>query len=217
VTERAQLPHGPTVAATTIRDDDLLVLPQGQVVVRVHPLGGSHPRAWNELRQWGPTRARFDHHTLPSRDHPTRRVMYVSWGDEALICALAEAFQEGARAGAIDRGRERMNLTIFALAEDLPLLDLDGGWLTRAGGNRAVQTGPRGTARAWARAIYRHHPGVAGLAYRSSVWGPGRCLALWDRGALALPPSPAATAPLVDPALHAPLAAAAHTLGVPLL
>ncbi len=217
MTERARPPHGPTVAATTIRDDDVLVLPRGQLVVRVHPLGGSHPRAWDELRGWGPTRARFDHHTLPARDHPTRRIMYLSWGADALTGALAEAFQDGARAAGIDRGRDRMNLTAFALADALPLLDLDGGWLTRAGGNQAVLTGPRGTARMWARAIYRHHTGVAGLAYRSSVWGPGRCVALWDRGAHVVPSAPAATAPLVDPGLRSALAAAADTLGVPLI
>lgn len=217
MTERAAPPDDERVATTAIAPEDLVVVPRGELVLRLHPLAGAHPRAWDEMRAWGPSRAWFDHHPLPRRVHPTRRIAYLATGRTALACALAETFQAGTTIGPIDRGRFRMQMTAFRLAHDIQLLDLEGGWLTRAGGNQAVLTGPRGTARAWARGIYRHHVTVDGLLYRSSVWGPGRCIALWERGAHAIPPHPEATAPLVDPGLYTALAAAADDLGVPLV
>ncbi|MBK9179787.1 MAG: RES domain-containing protein [Acidimicrobiales bacterium] len=85
--------------------------------------------------------------------------------------------------------------------------------MTRAGGNQAIRTGPRGVCRDWSRAIYRHHSHLQGLAFGSAVWGPGRCLALWERAAPAFPAAPAATRQLDDPALSLAVMDAAHRLG----
>ena len=97
--------------------------------------------------------------------------------------------------------------------EDVDTLDLDGGWITRAGGNQAISSGRRGRARDWARAIYTGHPEVGGVAFSSSVWGPGRCIALWDRGARAIPAAPLASRTLSDPALSVAVSNAADLLG----
>ncbi len=87
------------------------------------------------------------------------------------------------------------------------------GWVTRASGSQAISTGTRVRSREWARAIYRAHPHLVGLAYRSSVWGPGRCAVLWERAERAFPKTPSATRTLDDPALAIPIATPATKLG----
>jgi hypothetical protein len=58
-------------------------------------------------------------------------------------------------------------------------------------------------SRDWARAIYRHHRDkVMGLAHGSSVWGPGRCVALWETAAPALAAAPISSRLLSDPAME---------------
>ena len=90
-------------------------------------------------------------------------------------------------------------ITTFDLAADLALLDLESGWVTRAGGNQAFTSGLRSRSSEWARAIYRHVQ-VHGLSYGSSVWAPGLCVALWERAAPSFPLSPLASRLLDDPA-----------------
>lgn len=189
------------------------VLVAGTRVVRVHPLGGAHPIQWNELRSFGPTGSRFDHQTPPPRTHPVRRVLYVAHARNAFTCALAEYFQDGG--GGIlplDLTRNRPAATIFDLENSVRLLDLTSGWVTRAGGNQAINSGRRSTSRAWARAIYKFHPSIDGLLYPSSVWGPGRCAVLWERADHCLPKTAIASRPLDDPYLRRPIAKAADEL-----
>jgi len=202
------------IRATVPAADEVITLRRGTRLVRVHPLAGPHPSAWNAFRSVGPTKSRFDHHTYPRRDHPRRRIAYVTLGSEAFVTALAECFQDdGGGIGPIETRRDRPVMTVFTLAAAVTVLDLDGGWITRAGGNRAISTGPRARARDWARAIYRAHPKLAGLAYQSSAWGPGRCVALWERAEPALPPDPDAIRALDDSSLGGAVAGAALRLG----
>ena len=190
------------------------MLRTGTRVARIHPLGGRYRAAWNELRSFGPTTSRFDHHPLPRRDHPSRSIAYLTFGTGLFACALAEFFQDGnGRVGPIDRVRRQPAITLFELATDLQLLDLSSGWVTRAAGNQAIVSGPRGRAREWSRAIYSAHEEIHGLAYASSVWAPGRCIALWERGKSALPPSPLASRTLDDPSIESAVAGAAVELG----
>lgn len=197
------------------------MLAAGTRVVRVHPLGGAHPLRWDEMRSWGPTKSRFDHHTLPSRSQQ-RAIAYLAHGSgAALTTAIAEYFQDesGAGVGPIDTTFDHPTATMFETAADLVLLDLASGWVTRAGGNQAVCAGPRSNSRAWARAIYAAYgakgraPRLVGLAYPSSVWGPGRCIALWETGSAAFPSGPTATRSLADPAFETAVAKAALDLG----
>jgi hypothetical protein len=214
VTERLRPPVGRRVRETTVRAADRVQLRAGTRLFRVHPLDGEHPQRWDEMRTWGPTSSRFDHQPPPPRMHPTRAIAYATCGPRAFVAALAEYFQDGdGSVGPIDPSARVPTITVFETAGPLRLLDLDGGWVTRAGGNQAIRSGPRGMCRAWARAIYRHHPDVHGLAYGSSTWGPGRCVALWERGAHAFGPRPLATRPLQDPAMLGALEAAAEELG----
>lgn len=213
MSEQLAPPNLARVRSTTPRTKELVTLPVATRLVRVHPLGGPHPNRWDEYRSWGPTKSRFDHHPPPRRTHPTRRIAYAAQGDEAFTAALAEYFQDDSGGVApFDLTHRRPAVSIFKLAAPVTLLDLDSGWVTRAGGNQAIRTGPRGRSRAWARAIYRAHPDVAGLAYGSSVWGPGRCAALWERAEAAMPSLPIATRTLDDPGLTSAIARSAEEL-----
>lgn len=172
------------------------------------------------MRSWGPTKSRFDHHAPPP--HSQRRaIAYLAYGGTALTTAIAEYFQDesGAGVGPIDPTFNHPTATMFDTAVDLVLLDLASGWMTRAGGNQAVCAGPRDKSREWARAIHAAFGRmgraslITGLAYPSSVWGPGRCIALWETGRPAFPASPVATRSLVDPAFVPTVAKAARDLG----
>jgi len=217
VSERLPSPLGPRVRDTTIHEPDLVVLTLGERLVRIHSLAGPYPSAWDEFRAYGPTSSRFDHHPSPVRRHPRRRIAYLTRSATAFTAAVAEYYQDGgASVGPIDTGNRRPAVSVIDITRPLRLLDLDGGWITRAGGNQAIRTGPRGRARQWARAIYQHHGGpngLDGLAYSSSVWGPGRCVTLWDRAEDAFPPTPTAHRTLDDPVLATPVASAAESLG----
>ncbi len=67
-------------------------------------------------------------------------------------------------------------------------------------------------AREWARAIYRHHGTLQGVAYGSSVWGPGSCVALWERAEPAFPAHPTAVRTLDDPSILPAVSNAASEL-----
>lgn len=113
----------------------------------------------------------------------------------------------------------RPTATMFETLSDLVLLDLSSGWVTRAGGNQSICTGQRDRSRAWACVIYTAYgrkgraPQMVGLAYPSSVWGPGRCIALWETGRAAFPSRPAVTRALADPAFEPAVAKASRDLG----
>lgn len=218
MTERLGRPDGARIRDTTIEAADMLALPGGERLVRIHLLAGAHPSAWNEFRKYGPTTSRFDHHMGRKRDHPSRRIAYLTRGADAFTAAVAEFFQDdniGVRP--IDTHLNRPNVAVLDTVRPLHLLDLDGGWVTRAGGNQAIRTGLRSRSRDWSRIIYRHHPGLDGLAYSSSVWGPGRCVALWERAEDAFPPAPTNSRTLDDPTLAPAVAVAALQLGTVIL
>ena len=214
MSEHLPAPDPARVRRTVPTASEIVVVPAGTRIARIHPLGGDPPRAWDELRRFGPTDARFDHHPPPPREHARSAIAYASVGEAAFTTALAEWFQDGAgRVGPFQLAHRRAALTLFETTAELRLLDLDGGWITRAGGNQAVRTGPRRRSRPWAGAIHGANPALHGLAYGSSLWGPGRCLALWERSQPAWPVAPLATRLLDDPTLRRPIVAAANALG----
>jgi hypothetical protein len=213
LSERLPHPDRGRIASTLPRRGEFLRLRAGTALVRVHPTSGPWPCAWAEFRFFGPTSSRFDQQTLPKRVHRTRGIAYAARDTSAFTAAIAEYFQDGdGGVGPIDRRTNRPMITTFELAGDLTLLDLESGWVTRAGGNQAITSGLRSRSREWARAIHRHLD-VDGLSYGSSVWAPGRCVALWERAAPSLPSSPLASRLLDDPYLAPALASAAVDLG----
>lgn len=219
MSERLPAPDAARIHDTTPGPADLTVLPAGTVLARVHALAGDHPTAWNELRWFGPTKSRFDHQPPPRQVHPTRAIAYLAIGDDAFVGALGEFFQDDSGTGVapLDLTLRQPAITLFETVTQLTLVNLDSGWITRAGGNQAIRTGPRGVARHWSRTIYHHHTGIQGLAFASSVWGPGQCIALWERAEPAFPTAPTATRNLDDPGLGPAIANAAKALGTVVL
>lgn len=114
--------------------------------------------------------------------------------------AIAEFLEDAAgRVGPIDRVAATRAITAFSLTSPLHVLDLDSGWVTKAGGNQAITSG--------------HHPDVQGLGYRAAVFGPGVCIALWERAKSAIPAGNDLDRVLADPAMDDPVAEAAERLG----
>lgn len=218
MSQRLPAPDHDRILATKPRNSEVTLLPRRTRLTRLHFLGGAHPSDWHAFRTWGPTTSRFDHHPEPVGDHPAYGILYAGIGNAAFTTVLAECFASGSDSvGPIDRGRNRPMLTIFSLEDELRLLRLEGGWVTRAGGNQAICSGERDRARMWAREIHSCFADIDGVTYTSSVWGPGTCVALWERAARALPATPDAIRPLGDPSLATALAAAAIGLGVALV
>lgn len=199
----AKLPSPPssiTVPAST------WILRAGTPIWRIYFAAGLHPVAWNDLRFFGPSAARFDHQDAPPRVQ-AKGILYAA--SEPRTC-IAEVFQA---TRVVDRSANEPWLVAFEVARDVTLLDLTGTWPTRAGASMAISTGPRPKARAWSRAIHAAYPSVEGLRYGSSMHANQPSFALYERARSALPASPTFHRALADPALLRRVSAAATTLG----
>lgn len=224
MTER--LPQPDTAKFPPLEDGDVRCLRPGTLLGRVHAAAGRHPAAWDEFRAFGPTTSRFDHHPEPSRVHPTRAVMYAAPAlrdaDGAILpvlrTCLAECFRDR---GVVELARDSPHFALFETTRELRLLDVaDSLWITKAGGNAAISSGARSTARAWARAIYRHYKdadAVDGIIYTCSNIPVARSMVLWERAKDAVPVRPAGHHPLASAALRAEIEVYAHELNLGLL
>jgi hypothetical protein len=138
--------------------------------------------------------ARFDHHRPPPREQ-RRGILYSAL---RVYTCFAEFFQE---TRVIDRHRAEPWLVCFRLARDLALLDLSGGWPTRAGASMALASGPRSRARLWSQRIYEDYPSCEGLIYPSSMDANEPAFALYERAMDSLPERPDFHRSLADPGL----------------
>lgn len=180
-------------------------------LTRIYHRGGGHPASWSGFRTYGPrARARFDLHSPPPRPQ-SAGVMYLSHKTAVpgLATALAETFQD---TRAIDRSTHEPWAVWWTPRRPLRLLDLASTWMTRAG-NQALCSGDRRQSRRWARAIYTQLSDLEGVCWASSVLGAGRCVALWERAADAIPERPDVHRGLADPALLPPISSIARQLG----
>lgn len=198
-----------------LTEDYLQLLDPGALFGRVHALGGPYPTAWSSFRTFGPRGARFDPHPEPPDTYPGFGVMYVSVGGgdvPPLRTCVMECFQGDAT---IDTKSNTPYFTLFKITAQLRLLDVsDSLWITEAGGNGAISSGPRDQARKWARAIFEHYSGqLDGIWYASSIVPAARVVALWEPGRRALPPRPEASVALAHPALQAELEEYANRRG----
>jgi hypothetical protein len=186
----------------------------GTRVWRVYFRGGQHPVRWNQMRTFGPTTARFDHHLLNTAGEPrdqTRAIQYLALDG---ITPLAEVFQD---TRVVDRAARSPWLVAFELAADLALLDLTGTFPTKAGASMLINCGSRPRARAWSRAFYDAYPQIQGLHYASCMNENRSSLALYERAAEAIPAHPSFHRALSDQALRLMLRNAAAKLNYLLL
>ena len=214
MSERLPHPDVARIKATIPTEGEILLLAPQSMITRLYFRGGDHPTDWYQFRTWGPTNSRFDHHPYPPQDHPRHGIIYGAFESNAFATAFAETFARGNDIlGPIDRSHAAPWLVAFETVAPLRLLDLRSGWVTRAGGNGAISTGARSRSREWARVIHRTHRDVDGVVYGSSIWPPGNCLAIWERGARSIPSTPVVTRSVADYLLDSAVASAALMLG----
>jgi hypothetical protein len=182
------------------------VVATGTALFRVYFRASRHPTAWNAFRFFGPVNARFDHHEDPPHLQD-RGILYAATHPRA---ALAEVFQAGRL---IDVHTDEPWLVGFRLAALVQLLDLLSLWPTRAGASTAISSGPRPTARRWARVSYARYPEAQGLWYGSSMAANAPCVVLFERAIAAIPAAPAFHHALADATLEAFLVRTAAELG----
>ncbi len=190
-----KLPHTPDRGRLRQLTPAILTLRAGTLLHRVYRRGGAYRSAWNTLRDFGPTNARFDHHRRGPAGAPERQDRAVGYYAGDIPTALAEMFQAGRF---IDRYRDQPWLASFRLVRDVRLLDLSGTFALQAGASMKLVSGPRGWSRNWSRAFYECYPDIEGVYYPSSLTNTP-AMALYER-VMSLPPFPAA------PSLHRALA-----------
>ncbi|HET8799009.1 MAG TPA: RES family NAD+ phosphorylase [Thermoanaerobaculia bacterium] len=204
------LPDPPAVADLLGKvAPDPFILDVGSLLWRIFPAEGSHPVAWNELRSFGPSSSRFDHHPPdpPAREHPGFGLLYAADTSPAVF---AEYFQA---TRVINRSLNRPWIVQFALTTPLKLLDVTGGWLLKVGGNAAIASGARVQSRKWSRVFHEAYPDFHGICYRSSLNPAWLAFALYERARPALPSTPVLHAPLTDSRIVPLIEAAAEATG----
>ena len=159
------------------------------------------------MRTWGPhPRCRWDPHPLPTGEHPDCGVLYTA-GD--LLTCAAEVFAD---TRVIDTRSDMPLLQVWEATRPLRLLDLTSTWALRNGASVSLDSAPRSTCRAWARAIRIQLPDVDGLRARSTMTG-GEMTVLFSPARNSLPALPRDTAPLADATLYALLKTLAPDIG----
>jgi hypothetical protein len=183
----AKFPEPPGVAALRAIAPQTLILAADTNLARIYFAAGPHPSRWNQFRSFGPTAARWEHH-LPNTHRAAveqnRAIFYCA--PDVDTCA-AEVFQATRR---VDRTRNAPWLVVFALREDVTLLDIRGTFATQIGASTAIHSGPRSRARAWARELYDAYPDIQGLYYGSSMNGHAPAIALNERAQRAMSEQP---------------------------
>lgn len=213
-----QLPDPPT-DLTQLAAGDVKTIPAGSRLARVVFTAGDHPMTWRQMRTYGPTRSRFDHHPPPPRDHVDGpKISY--WAATAeltptpsnpLCAVLAEVFAE---TRTVELSRNEPWFVVIEVGLPLRLLDVsDSMWIVRNRGNAAISSGRRNTARAWARKIHATYHDIDGIWYQTSNCPPARSIALNERAQGALPARPTGAWPLTHPGLRARIETAADTIG----
>lgn len=185
-----KFPEPPGVEALRAIPPVLHHLPQGTTMARLCFAGGEFSTSWGTFRCYGPTTSRFDHQLPDGQGRAQRQdrgIMYLATGPEAIPTCLAEVFQA---TRLIDRYAHDPVLSGFSLAADLTLLDLTGPFATAIGASMAIHSGPRPRARRWAQQLYEAYSDIDGLLYCASMYGNAPAVALFERGARAIPKRP---------------------------
>ncbi len=186
----AKFPEPPGVDVLRAIPPVLHRLPEATTVARLCFAGGEHPTSWDCFRFFGPTTSRFDHQLRDGKGRAQvqdRGIMYLATGPKAIPTCLADVFQA---TRLIDRNARDPVLSGFRLAAPLVLLDLTGPFATAIGASMAIHAGPRPRAQRWAQQLYAVYPDIDGLLYCASMYGNAPAVALFERGARAIPKRP---------------------------
>ena len=208
--ESWKLPQHPDLA--TLRE----IAPEVQIVHprrwhRIYFVGGPHPTRWNELRYFGPSDARFDHHETDDEGRPTEQGRGIVYCASDIPTCLAEVFQFNR---GVDPNVENPWLVSFDMVRPMQLLDLTGLFPVLVGASQAINTGFREFARNWSRGFHEIYREIEGLYYHTSMTG-NVGIDLFERilENSPFPNSPAFNRPLNDPTLSISLQEACADIG----
>lgn len=182
----------------SLRDEHVVTIGAGALLMRAHRLAGPHPCGHDQLRTFGPLagKGRFDHHPAgePVDHAPTHGVAYVALNDpreplpstpvpgNALNVVLAELVQRGHEL-VIEPG---LTLTVSELQDSLQLLDVRGTWAQQTRAGTHLSTAPHEKVQPWARRIRAAYPDLAGILYTPSTGGYAVAAALNENARSAL-------------------------------
>ncbi len=207
-----KLPEPKSIQALQQIEPRIITVKAGTEVSRIFFSDDEHSTAWDEFRYYGPTQSRFDHQLPDEKNNPClqdRGIMYLATGNEAAKTCLAEVFQEKET---IDRNSRLPVYVGFALEAEICLLDLSGNFVTTLGASTAIHSGTRSRTRRWAQKLYDAYPQIDGLLYCSSMNGNAPAIALFERGAGAIPPNNLIHRELRDSAMASVITMTAHEL-----
>ena len=208
-----KLPEPKSVKELQQIEPRIATIKAGTEVSRIFFSDVSYPTAWDGFRYFGPTQSRFDHQIPDDNNRPCvqeRGIMYLAAGDEAAKTCLAEVFQEKET---IDKNSGLPVYVGFALEADINLLDLSGNFVTTLGASTAMHSGARPRTRRWAQKLYDAYPQIDGLLYCSSMNGNAPAIALFERGAGAIPSHNLIHRELRDGAMASVIAMTAREIG----
>lgn len=144
---------------------------------RIYFRGGEFRTEWNELRFFGPTASRYDHHKADDNGNPEVQNRGIIYCATDISTCVAEVFQD---ARSVDPRNNSPSLAVFEFRKDLKLLDLTGTFSLKPGASGKLVTGPRPHSRNWSQSFYDAYPTIDGLYYRSSMTN-GIAIALYER------------------------------------
>lgn len=200
-------PKNPAQPPAQLDVDEGDILHLDQRMARIAFGAGPYPLPWGSLRTWGPhPRCRWDPHPLPAGEHPCSGVLYT--GEDLATC-VAEVFAD---TRIVDVHSDAPYLLVWQPTRALRLLDMTGTWALRNGASASLDSAPRSTCRAWARAIATARPDLDGLRVRSTMTGRPMTV-LFAPARDAFPELPQASAPLADATIHALLAHMVASIG----
>lgn len=206
-----KLPTTPELERLGTLDPQLTTLPAGTPAYRIYRRGGAHPMRWNEMRYYGPTDARFDHHFRDEDDRAHVQSRGITYFATDIPTTLAEVYQSNRT---VDRHRHRPWLVAFVTERDLTLLDLTDTFPVQAGASMKLVSGPRSVAHNWSRGFYDVYASIHGLYYFSSMTNRP-VVALYERAETLnpFPAKPRFHRALADPLLLDPIQEACVDIG----
>jgi hypothetical protein len=199
----AKNPRTPPRALTAEPDD---FVTYDRPLWRIHRLTGQYRQQWNQMRMAGPLpQMRWDPHPETSEASGTGP-RSVSYAATDVLTAFAEVFH-GRRRIVLSR---HQGLVAWMPVRSLRLLDLTPptapgatSWSLRNGASASLDSAPKPTCRAWARAIAGTWPtDLDGLYVRSTATGRPM-VTLFAPGTTSFPTDPAFSRRLDDPAVAA--------------
>lgn len=206
-----KLPRTPDLERLRTLEPHIRVIEAGTKWHRIYRNGGPHPTRWHELRYYGPTNARFDHHQFNDKGRSHIQDRGITYLAADATTAIAEVFQITRR---LERAHGSPWLVQFTLDASLYVLDLTDTFLVQAGGSIKLVSGTRTDAQRWSQGFYQTYEDIDGLYYASSMTNRP-IMALYERSLSkkAFPDSPEFHRALADPLIADPLHEACVDIG----